>query len=463
VFGNEEVNGVYPTDWSPDGQWIAVVLERKDRSKQIGLVRAQDGSYRGLRTVGWHGPAKIFFSPDGKFLVYDLPAGDKVNQRDIFMIALDGSKETRVIEHPGQDIVIGWSAIGRELLFASDRNGQKGLWAVPVSDGRPTGDPVLLKPDIGAASSLGLTSSGVLHLMKDASTTRLQMVPIDLAKGKVVGAPVVENYVNNARPDWSRDGKYIAYASIGSSGVRTLFIRSLQSGELRELRPPLDYYNWPRWMPDGKSLLMFARDLTGRSGIYRVDARNGDTSLVINNESFTRVQVSPDGTKIYYNVDAHGPSPGPAKYVERDLNSGNTRILFEGPKGKTGHVELSPDGEHLALIVQGDDGSAVILVPVSGGEPRELYKSKSFPGRGLRGFGGLSWTPGSSAILVAGNAGFWLISLKDRKPRRLDIDLNVSEFRLAPDGRHIATNAGESLREIWALENFLPTQTASNK
>jgi hypothetical protein len=177
IYGSEDIDTFHPTDWSPDGKSLAVRVVRKDRTSQIAIVSVQDGSFRALKTVGWRGPNKIFFSPDGKYLAYDLPASDDDVQRDVFIMTVDGSREARVVEHPAFDVAMGWSPDGSRLLFASDRTGAVGLWALPVVDGKATAAPTLLKPDIGSVSSLGLTRSGTLYIVKDASTLSLQVAP----------------------------------------------------------------------------------------------------------------------------------------------------------------------------------------------------------------------------------------------------------------------------------------------
>ena len=209
VLSSEEMRGILPFDWSSDGEWLAVSVGRKDNSGQIGVLKVSDGSLRLLKTFGWRGPDKLFFSPDGKYIAYDLPADEAVAQRDVFVIAVDGGSETKVVVGPASDVVMGWSPDGNQLLFASDRTGSNALWALPMAAGKPQGAPALLKPDIGPVSSLGLTASGALHVFKDTSTLALHIAPIDLEAGKL-GTPVVESY-RAARPDWSRDGKYLAY------------------------------------------------------------------------------------------------------------------------------------------------------------------------------------------------------------------------------------------------------------
>jgi hypothetical protein len=61
IFQFADASDIEPFDWSPDGNWLAVFLARKDATGQIGLVGVRDGTWRPLRSTDWRGPAKIFF------------------------------------------------------------------------------------------------------------------------------------------------------------------------------------------------------------------------------------------------------------------------------------------------------------------------------------------------------------------------------------------------------------------
>ncbi len=470
IHKNEDSRFLSVTDWSSDGKWLAVRLQRRDNTGQIAVFGLQDGSLRVLKSVDWRGPAKIFFSPDARYVAYDLPASDEESQRDVFVMAVDGSRETRAVEHPAHDRLMGWSTDGRQLLFASDRTGSMGLWAVPASDGRPQAAPNLLKPDIGSVDSVGLTAGGALHVTKDASTESLQVAPIDLNSGKLTGAPVVQGY-RSKRPDWSPDGKHLAFRSTGSSREAILSVRSTETGEVRELRPPLNYFNEPRWMPDGRSLMTWGRDFKGRDAIYRIDAETGATS-VVTASGICRVQVSPDGRKLYYVT----PLGEPSRKMELNLESGEKRVVFQA-NGQYGSLELSPDGRYLATIKQDseEDTSSVVLISVADGQERHLLTVSS--PELFAAYGTMSWTPNGEALIVEknrqnegapyGSQGpkeLWLIPVNEGEARRLDIDIDDwnAEIRLHPDGDQIAFFTGKDSRELWALENFLPELSSTD-
>ena len=479
VLSSEEMRGILPFDWSSDGEWLAVSVGRKDNSGQIGVLKVRDGSLRLLKTFGWRGPDKLFFSPDGKYIAYDLPANDAVAQRDVFVIAVDGGSETKVVVDAASDVIMGWSPDGSQLLFASDRTGSNALWALPMAAGKPQGASTLLKPDIGPVSSLGLTASGSLHVFKDTSTLALHIAPIDLEAGKL-GTPVVESY-RAARPDWSRDGKYLAYKK-GDIGGFVLAIRNVETGELREIPTALNYFSEPRWSPDGRWLAAGARPFKGKRAIYRFDADTGEVSFLAPGRPVSRVEVSPDGRKIYY-----GYHPDNESWVEYDLASGETREVFprNGEGFRMGRSELSPDGRFAAAVSidlaekgkrpYGDSYgkyNTLLLFPVDGGEPRELLRVAR-PER-LAAWGSMSWTPDSQALIVMkvfGKSGketgreLWLVPIDGATARKLDIDVSdwgggSGNIRLHPDGSQIAFFAGNTSEAIWSLENFLPALSA---
>jgi len=115
----------------------------------------------------------------------------------------------------------------------------------------------------------------------------------------------------------------------------------------------------------------------------------------------------------------------------------------------------------------------LLLVPVAGGEPRALLRLKDPDIWGRMGT--TAWTPDSNAILkvkrTESGTELLLIPIDGTPVRKLDVDPDIwtrgaeepgpdQGFSLSPDGRKIAFLMGKSAAEVWALENFLPAQSA---
>ena len=462
-----------PQDWSPNRKWIAATMTRRDGTSQIVLIAVADGSLRVLKSMDWTmSTGSIFFSLDSKHIAYDLPATDAGQQRDVYVLAIDGSRETPAVVHPADEAVLGWSPDGRHLLFSSDRTGSAGLWALPFADGRPQGSPELLRSDIGSSSSsLGLTSSGALYLHKVIDGRDIRIAPVDLNSGRLLDAPAsfVQGFLAGAtNPNWSPDGRYLAYAACAGN---CLVVRSVDTGQVRRLARTLPYVTPPKWAPDGSSLLAAGRDPKGRDGVYQIDLQSGSASPIVYTTSLgADPRWSPDGRKIYYVKRAAPPS-----ILERDLASGAEREVIRRP-GMWTEVNLSPDGRYLAVQTGAfalTMERTLLLVPVAGGEPRELLRLKD-PDQWGR-MGTTSWTPDGKAILkvkrTASGTELLLIPIDGTPVRKLDINPEVwtrgadeagpdQGFSLSPDGRKIAFLMGKSAAEVWALENFLPAQSA---
>jgi Tol biopolymer transport system component len=478
LFDNEDVVWTGPYDWSPDGKWLAVALQRKDRTLQIGLVSLESGSLRVLKSVDWidrgSNVGKMVFSPDGKHLAYDCPAGDTSRQRDVFVLAIDGSRETPVVAGPTQEAMVGWSPDGKSLLFTSDRTGSIGLWTLSFPTGTPQGNPELVKPNLGLIVPVGLTAAGALYYGVPPARllSRVLVAAFDFGTGKLLSPPVdvaLEGSLeSNRSPDWSRDGKYLAYLSRSGtgSGSETIRIRSAETGQVRELRPKLDEPGSLRWAPDGRSFSLVQRN----GDILRIDAETGQTSLLTHAAGVQGYAPwSPDGKKIYYRrVGSDGVA-----FIERDLASGNERELVR--RAVLGNVQLSPDGRYIATgsIDPPTNSNRFLLIPVAGGEPWELMRGGSKDD----GTSSLAWAPDSRSLLIRKRPSgknqsgeVWQALLDGSEARKLDERLDprlaTAGIRPHPDGRQIAftpdalPGAGPARpAEVWVMENFLPPAT----
>ncbi len=467
---NDDITWIAPYDWSPDGAWIAVQVQRKDRTTQIGLVSAKDGQLRVLKSVEWRGATKVLFSPDGKQLAYDLPAGENTDQRDLFLLAADASAESVLLQHPADEAVLAWAPDGRHLLFVSDRSGSNGIWALPVAHGKAQDAPMLIKPDVGNAHALGISQSGVLFIAQRLGGQDIYIAPVDLKAGKQLGAaqrPVQRFVGANSQPSFAPDGKQLAYLSRRDRSPSTshqatpvLVIHSLESGQSRDLRPDLLEIDRLAWAPDSRSMAVRGQDRKGRHGIFRVDPQTGAVSSLVMNPGALTAMWSPDGKTLFYRHSGDGTSGIKA----RDIASGTERELLSAPPTGSGTQWeflapcLSPDGSQFAMY--GKNRKSLAVVPVQGGGLQEVLNLDSVGARftGVK----LEWTPDGKAVIAPRwnsnmTQELWSLPVGGGAPVRTQLtpELSAGGFSLHPDGQRVAYTSGLERREVWVLDNFL--------
>jgi Tol biopolymer transport system component len=129
---------------------------------------------------------------------------------------------------------------------------------------------------------------------------------------------------------------------------------------------------------------------------------------------------------------------------------------------------LSPDGQFLAFNVREKETLASILkiLPISGGEAKEVVRWEK-----RKIITTADWTPDGKELLFAESKfqrghkfEFWRISVEGGEPQKLGLSMDrVDLLRIHPDGQHIAFRAGQRIKEIYAMDNFLPEEKKQSR
>jgi Tol biopolymer transport system component len=454
-----------PHDWSPDGKWIAVSVNASKLfgSTRLSLVSVEDGTLRMVRERG--NPFEMFFSPDGRYLLFDEARPASSEDREVHVISVDGGATATVAPNGGFDRAMGWSADGTRALFASDRGGTMGLWAQAIVDGKPAGAPALLKSEIGDAS-VGLSASGALYTAALIEGRSVYTAEVDFRTGTMTKPPqrLSDRYVGmHEWPDWSPDGTSMSfvYARNWVGRTPTIAIRSLADGKVREIPLELRNSRNPLWAPDGRTFVMSGINREDKRGIYEIDVQTGAVSTVVQSEEgefFMHPVYSPDGSRIYFSGRRKSPEMGNGVF-EVDRQTKAIRLVYR--MANAGFVSVSPDGKTLATIARTnpETDSVVWLVPVDGSAPRELTRVS----RPQVFTGNASWSPDGRGLMMntfwigSERRETWLVPLDGGKPTVLDLPgYSWGRIRVHPDGKRIAYHAGGLKTEVWVLENFLP-------
>jgi Tol biopolymer transport system component len=466
-----------PEAWSPDAKHILAQFTRKDGANQIGWVSVADGSVQVLKTMDWRYPLEVSLSPDGRFLAYDLASQQDSSQRDIFLLAADGSQELPLVQHPANDLLLGWSPNGQYILFASDRTGTMDMWLLPVDEATPTGSLQLLKRGVGRVRPMGFTQSGAFYYAVPTGMNDVYTASVDLAAGMVLTGPsrVTESSVgSNTLPAWSPEGRYLAYVSqppdehfsIGFDSQIT--IREVETGSERQFRPQLTHIGDLRWAPDGQHLLLVGYDknrVYSRS-LYRMHIESGEITPILRSQyesSVYEIIPGPEGNGILYHQD--DLAAGACRFLTLDMESGEEKELLRVVRPSfAGVLALSPDGRYLAFTRLEPQARTLEVMPAQGGQAAELLRLEDKS----EYITGVAWTPDGRYILFArsklgSGAALWRIPAAGGEPEKLGLTQEglLQHLRVHPQGKQIAFMAAMPYKpEVWVLENFLPKPEA---
>lgn len=234
---------------SPDGIWIAFVLETLDhganaRRGQITMVAADGlGNPRPL-TRGEHRDSHPRWAPSDPGAAPRLAfISDRSGTAQIYLLPLDGGEPWRITDHPTGVKSLTWSPDGRQIAFLAAGADLVGD-TIPVDEVDPRKRLTWVRHHRHKLDGVGFFGSARTHLWV-----------IDLGSGvarQVTGGPD-----DDAAPAWAPDGRSIAFISDRSSardrryGGGALQVVDLASGAVRCLSPEEGNAANPSWSPDG--------------------------------------------------------------------------------------------------------------------------------------------------------------------------------------------------------------------
>lgn len=478
--------------WSPDGGQILgtfiMGIPGQPVTSSIGVVPASGGDFVPLKSIPGKGVWAVGFSPDGKYILYTrsmpegpraylMPAdvkpevlprvGDAEAAALLARMAADGKSEVPLAWGAGSVESPVWTPDGSRVVFVSNRSGSPALWSGRVVDGKPVGEPELLKADF-RNHLIGFASDGSLFYRMSSPQNDVYLANLDPATGRVTSEPrrINRQGIGNAwgRIAWLPDGKSLSFWEKRNERD-VLVVHTLATGEERELwdRAPGGGRDYTGWFPDGRSLMSVEGKGENRTWC-RVDSLSRKTLATWTVPAIpllwlrTPAIFTPSAdrmTLFFAQLDqTTGPCPeGICTYIisARSIETGKDREIFR-THDIPSNLAASPDGRQLAVLAA-DKDYALMIAPAAGGPPRDLYRGKD------RLEGGLAWTADGKQVLAFRHeqrqAAIWSFPASGGPPEKSTPYVGIKgDCAASPDGTQIAFVGGGVKREIWIASDI---------
>jgi dipeptidyl aminopeptidase/acylaminoacyl peptidase len=364
----QQLRGITPEDYfafefigdpniSPDGKLVAYVITKVDRaqnrrSSSIWMV-ATDGSRGPWQfTTSPQTSNSPRWSPDGKSIAFlssrpesaappATGAAAEQPRNQVYLLSMSGGEARRVTNLKNGVNTFRWSPDGTRLVVVS---------RMGPSDNR-TGDPKE-RSDVRHYKNSGykFNDSGWF----DDRRTHFWVVDVKSGEAKQI---TEGNDWNDSDPQWSPDGKRIAFVSNRTGkefdedrNSDVWVINADGTGKLIKISDHLESDNQPRWSPDGK-WIAFTGEIQDRDHpkIYVAPAKGGaPSSLAANGLDLIPggLEWSADGKSIYFETGVKGEvhlfrvdvpaktvsqvTSGPRAIRNVDFNFGAGRMVYLG-------------------------------------------------------------------------------------------------------------------------------------
>jgi Tol biopolymer transport system component len=472
--------------WSPDGRWI---VGRPDLAEDVVmqgnwalyLIPLDGGTPR--RITAARAPELDLapaFSRDGRRLAYASCSG-LIGQRVCDVNVIDLQKDyspagppRRAASAGRQPRSVAWSRDGMSLVYDTNQRGPWELWRASL-DGATVPERLEIPGEHSRQPAIAAAGDRL------AFERLVELTSVFALRRNAQPEPVLVSSTWDYNPQFSPDGRRIAFSSRRSGDVEEIWLAAADGSDARQLTSgPGRRQTLPAWSPDGRQIAFESTSVSTRTDIWVIPADGGTPRQMTNDPGAENAPMwSRDGKRIYFVSNRDGPAPWgdtwqvPAEggAPTRITQGGSSPVKYESADGKA-LIYQSPvlyqsvDAQPLTYRTFGD--TPLMAVPSGGGTPRQLVpcvKELSFAVTDT----GVYFSPCGSrrdrnqlnGFIQTWPAGAEIpIQVLDPSSGRIrtvgSVKAPFDSTRLAvsPDGKRILVHRNTQVSDLMLIENF---------
>lgn len=465
-----EING-YAHDWSRDGRSILYGESGLEKPRwTLNLLPVDGGPIRQIMNEenSKRGQSPRL-SPDGRYVAYFL-----LNRASLFVVSVEGGEPIRISEGSAYDGYPIWADDGQLLLFVSDRNlGRWDLWGLPMLSGQRSGEPIMIKPDIGRVQLCGLSENGRLLLSHSEMRSHIYVTEIDPVTTAAVGESArltTDSTIGGAVGGrWSHDGRRMAYTQ-----GPILHVMAADGSDARELTTmDANLIHTLAWAPDNEHIYFGDRRPETGAGIYSISASTKVIKpVLLDPEVLAHIDVAPDGKRLVFLKGLQ--SQANFHLYVADIDGKNMRQLTFETTAKVAYPAWSPDSRQVLFYKYGagDGRTSLWILGVDDGRLTQVFEGPNTE----HTFFDPSWSPDGTRVAWSSRDGtsdgfelrfMGLSPGETPKAIRPSVGspakLPMFGPRWSPDGKRMSFVTGTTIDRVLIIDNFLPKSEEPGK
>src|SRR5437899_2943673 len=359
--------GAAPGPISPDGRSFLYA------SGDSLYLRPLDGALARLIVTGLE-LHSFAWSPDGRWIAY--VSGNKTFIADgtfgnlapssVWIVRATGGAPHRATDDRNLNMSPVWMPEGRALLYVSNRDGGRDVYAVTVAaSGASAGPPVRLTTGLNVHGISVGASGGLLAYSAFTETSNVWSLPIpshaplSVAQARPVtsGNQTIEGF------DVSPDGRWLAFDS-NRNGVQQVFRVSLAGGEPAQLTNDSTDVFFPAYS-DLETSNVWSLPIPSHAPLSVAQAR----PVTSGNQTIEGFDVSPDGRWLAFDSNRNG-----VQQVFRVSLAGGEPAQLTNDSTDVFFPAYSPDGREIAFHGFRAGRRQVFVIGAAGGPATQVSR-----------------------------------------------------------------------------------------
>lgn len=212
--------------------------------------------------------------------------------------------------------------------------------------------------------------SGMLMVRDVGGSEDYQIFRQDLDSGEV--ERLTDGESRNGGTTLSRAGNRVMYFSTRRNGRDwDLYVMNLDTGAERMVHESSGAWIPVEWSPNDTHAIIFNYISSADSQPYLLDLESGETEIIAETEetsAFRSVRFGRSADEIFYVTDAGGEY---FSLYRLDRETGESQVVA-APDWNVSGLDVSPDGEYLAYVVNADGYSRLHLMRTATGKVMDL-------------------------------------------------------------------------------------------